>query len=143
VTSKPDPNDVDAVVWLPDDFVDLVSNGNWEAMELNSMLLNRHPEKIFAAEAFADPNDSEDMKDVHALQTQIKVEQANKGNFQIPNWDQKSLESSASADRANQGTNRFRQSLACCCTPQPIHDCSPQVDFGNRPRDNQVEIPVI
>lgn len=42
---------------------------------------------------FADPNDSEDMEDAHALQDQIKVEQANKGKFQIPNWDQKSLES--------------------------------------------------
>ena len=57
VTSKPEPNDVDAVVWLPDDFVDLVSNGNLEAMELESMLLTRHPEEIFAAEDRRDWDD--------------------------------------------------------------------------------------
>jgi hypothetical protein len=57
VTSKPDPNDVDAVVWLPDNFVDLVSNGNLEAMELESMLLNRYPEEIFAAEDRRDWDD--------------------------------------------------------------------------------------
>ena len=50
VTSKPDPNDVDAVVWLPDDFIDRVADGNSEAMELETMLLTRHPEEIFAAE---------------------------------------------------------------------------------------------
>ena len=57
VTSKPEPNDVDAVVWLPENFVDLVSNGNLEAMELESMLLNRHPEEIFAAEDRRDWDD--------------------------------------------------------------------------------------
>jgi len=40
---------------------------------------------------FADPNDSEDMKTAHALQDQLKLFQANKGEFQIPNWDQESL----------------------------------------------------
>ena len=50
VTSKPEPNDVDAVVWLPYDFVVRVSNGNLEALELETMLLNRYPEEIFAAE---------------------------------------------------------------------------------------------
>ena len=57
MTSKPEPNDVDAVVWLPDDFVDLVSNGNLEAMELESMLLTRHPQEIFAAEDRRDWDD--------------------------------------------------------------------------------------
>lgn len=41
---------------------------------------------------FADPNDSEDMKAAHALQDQVGLEQPNKGEFQIPNWDQQSLE---------------------------------------------------
>lgn len=50
VTSKPEPNDVDAVVWLPEDFVDLVSSGTLEALGLEAMLLTRHPEEIFAAE---------------------------------------------------------------------------------------------
>lgn len=50
VTAKPQPNDVDAVVWLGDDFVDQVSRGDVEAVELEMMLLTRHPEEIFAAE---------------------------------------------------------------------------------------------
>jgi hypothetical protein len=40
---------------------------------------------------FANPNSAEDMKAAHALQDQLKVEQANSGEFTIPNWDQKSL----------------------------------------------------
>ena len=39
VTAKPEPNDVDAVVWLPDDFAERVSNGNLQAIELETMLL--------------------------------------------------------------------------------------------------------
>ncbi|WP_302118516.1 DUF6932 family protein [Allorhodopirellula heiligendammensis] len=50
VTSNPEPNDVDAVIWLPDDFVSRVSNGSFEAMELETVLLTRRPEEIFAAE---------------------------------------------------------------------------------------------
>ena len=50
VTAKPKPNDVDAVVWLADDFVDRVSRGDIEAIELETMLLTRRPEEIFAAE---------------------------------------------------------------------------------------------
>ncbi len=57
VTSKPEPNDVDAVIWLPDDFVSRVSNGNLEAMELETMLLTRRPEEIFAAEDRRDWDD--------------------------------------------------------------------------------------
>lgn len=50
VTAKPDPNDVDAVVWLGDDFVDRVSSGEVKAVELEMMLVTRQPEEIFAAE---------------------------------------------------------------------------------------------
>ncbi|MCC9603755.1 hypothetical protein LOC67_24660 [Stieleria sp. JC731] len=50
VTAKPNPDDVDAVVWLPEDFANLVANGSVEALELEAMLLTRHPEEIFAAE---------------------------------------------------------------------------------------------
>ena len=57
VTEKPDPNDVDAVVWLADDFVDRVSRGNIEAVELEAMLLTRRPEEIFAAEDRRDWDD--------------------------------------------------------------------------------------
>lgn len=57
VTAKPEPNDVDAVVWLPADFVTRVSNGNLEAIELETMLLIRRPEEIFAAEDRRDWDD--------------------------------------------------------------------------------------
>ena len=57
VTSKQEPNDVDAVVWLPDDFVDRVSNGNLEAMEVETMLLTRRPEEMFAVEDRRDWDD--------------------------------------------------------------------------------------
>ncbi|WP_417712101.1 DUF1214 domain-containing protein [Roseibium aggregatum] len=40
---------------------------------------------------FADPADADDMKAAHALQDQLKVEQVNIGEFNVPNWDQKSL----------------------------------------------------
>jgi hypothetical protein len=50
VTAKPDPGDVDAVVWLGVDFVGRVSRGDVEAVDLEMMLLSRCPEEIFAAE---------------------------------------------------------------------------------------------
>jgi hypothetical protein len=50
VTAKAVPNDVDAVVWLPNDFADRVSRGDLEAVELETMLLTRRPEETFAAE---------------------------------------------------------------------------------------------
>jgi hypothetical protein len=37
-----------------------------------------------------DPTDAEDVKKVHALQDAIKVEQADAGKFEIPEWDQAS-----------------------------------------------------
>jgi len=41
---------------------------------------------------FADPNDPEDLKKAHALQDQIKIEQADPGTLDaIPDWDKKSL----------------------------------------------------
>ncbi len=57
VTAKPEPNDVDAVVWLGNDFVDRVSRGDMEAFELEMMLLTRQPEEIFAAEGRRDWDD--------------------------------------------------------------------------------------
>jgi hypothetical protein len=50
VTAKPEPNDVDAVVWLSSDFTQRISRYQLEAIELEAMLLTRHPEEIFAAE---------------------------------------------------------------------------------------------
>jgi len=57
VTVKPEPNDVDAVIWLAGDFVDRVSRGDIEAIELETMLLTRRPEEIFAAEDQRDWDD--------------------------------------------------------------------------------------
>lgn len=57
VTSKQAPYDVDAVVWLPDDLLQRVSNGQLEAIELETMLLTRHPEEMFAAEDRRDWDD--------------------------------------------------------------------------------------
>ena len=36
---------------------------------------------------FADPNDPEDMAKAHALQDAVKVEQADPGRLEVPNWD--------------------------------------------------------
>jgi hypothetical protein len=57
VTAKPEPNDVDAVVWLPGDFAERISRGDLEAIELETMLLTRQPEEIFAAEDRRDWDD--------------------------------------------------------------------------------------
>ena len=40
-----------------------------------------------AIRTLVDPNDPEDLKQVHALQDAIKVEQASPGMFEVPNWD--------------------------------------------------------
>lgn len=57
VTAKPEPQDVDAIVWLPSDFADRISRGDIEAVELETMLLTRRPEEIFAAEDRRDWDD--------------------------------------------------------------------------------------
>ena len=50
VTAKTEPNDVDAVIWLPDDFAGQIARGDWAAIELETMLQTRCPEEIFPAE---------------------------------------------------------------------------------------------
>jgi len=57
VTAKQEPNDIDAVVLLPPDFEAQIEQGIESALELERMLLSRHPEEIFAAEDEADWND--------------------------------------------------------------------------------------
>lgn len=57
VTAKPEPNDVDALVWIPADFDEQVEAGIRGALELEEMLLTRRPEEIFAAEDEDDWND--------------------------------------------------------------------------------------
>lgn len=43
-----------------------------------------------AVRTLVDPSNPEDVKQVHALQDAIKVEQKAQGQFEIPNWDQAS-----------------------------------------------------
>ena len=57
VTAKEEPNDIDAVVLLSPDFEQQIEDGIESALELEQMLLTRHPEEIFAAEDEADWND--------------------------------------------------------------------------------------
>ena len=42
---------------------------------------------LSAIRTLVDPADPEDVKQVHALQDAIKVEQESAGNFEVPNWD--------------------------------------------------------
>jgi len=57
VTDKPEPNDIDAVVLVADDFEQQVASGLDAAIELETMLLTRNPEEIFAAEDVHDWDD--------------------------------------------------------------------------------------
>ncbi|MCA9111369.1 MAG: hypothetical protein KDA52_15560 [Planctomycetaceae bacterium] len=50
VTSKSEPNDIDAVMQIPPNFRQLVGDQIDEAVELESMFLSRQPQEIFAAE---------------------------------------------------------------------------------------------
>ncbi|MFO0810328.1 MAG: hypothetical protein U0746_17025 [Gemmataceae bacterium] len=54
VTTKAEPNDIDAVVLLPPDFLAQTTQGTPAALELEGMVRNRRPEDIFAAEDDAD-----------------------------------------------------------------------------------------
>jgi len=47
---------------------------------------------IVLLRTFADPNDPADMRDAMALQDRVQVRQAAMGSFQVPEWDQTSLE---------------------------------------------------
>lgn len=54
VTVKLEPNDVDAVLLLPDDFESQIASDFEPATELEEILLTRRPEEIFAADNEAD-----------------------------------------------------------------------------------------
>ncbi len=54
VTAKEEPQDVDTVILLPQDFTQQLEQENPPALELEEMLLTRRPEEIFAAEDEAD-----------------------------------------------------------------------------------------
>ena len=50
VTAKPEPEDIDAVMLVPDSFSEQVEQGVQAAMELEEMFLTRQPEELFPAE---------------------------------------------------------------------------------------------
>jgi hypothetical protein len=50
VTAKEEPQDVDTVILLPEDFSQQLEQEHPPALELEEMLLTRRPEEIFAAE---------------------------------------------------------------------------------------------
>ena len=50
VTAKPEPDDIDAVILLPANFVIQIERADESAIELEQMLLTRRPEELFAAE---------------------------------------------------------------------------------------------
>ncbi len=50
VTAKEEPQDVDTVILLPQDFTQRLEQEHPPALELEEMLLTRRPEEIFAAE---------------------------------------------------------------------------------------------
>ena len=70
VTAKQAPNDIDAVVLLPRDFQAQVEQGSESALELERMLLSRHPEEILAADDDADWNDWVDFSVAHVKPTE-------------------------------------------------------------------------
>jgi Family of unknown function (DUF6932) len=49
VTDKAEPGDIDAVVWLPDDWAEQLRTGRAEALVLWEMLRTRQPEELFSA----------------------------------------------------------------------------------------------
>ena len=54
VTAKDEPEDVDTVILLPQNFTQQLEQEHPAALELEEMLLTRRPEEIFAAEDGAD-----------------------------------------------------------------------------------------
>lgn len=54
VTEKLEPDDVDAVILLPGNFLEQIRGGIDAALELEEMLLTRRPEELFGAEDQSD-----------------------------------------------------------------------------------------
>jgi hypothetical protein len=47
---------------------------------------------LLTLRTFADPNDEEDMKEAYLLQDAVKVEQADLGRFEVPDWKKEEVE---------------------------------------------------
>jgi hypothetical protein len=78
VTAKKEPNDVDAVVLLPQTFEEQIEGASPPALELEELLLTRRPEELFAAEDETDWNDW-----VHFFSRTREVDGRHKGLVEI------------------------------------------------------------
>jgi hypothetical protein len=47
---------------------------------------------FLALRTFADPNDEQDMKEAHRLQDAVKIEQADVGKLEVPDWNKEEVE---------------------------------------------------
>ena len=79
VTAKEEPQDVDTVILLPQDFAQQLEQENPPALELEEMLLTRRPEEIFAAE---DETDWEEWVEFFSLTRES--DRCRKGLVEIP-----------------------------------------------------------
>lgn len=57
VTAKEQPNDIDAVILIPEDFEFQINRGIPAALEMEEMLLKHQPEELYAAEDQQDWNE--------------------------------------------------------------------------------------
>ncbi|MCH8295254.1 hypothetical protein IH992_29575 [Candidatus Poribacteria bacterium] len=67
VTAKTDPGDVDVVIWVGEKFLQLLEEGDDQALDLESMFSLREPEQAFAA------FDEEEWEDSRADQIELGV----------------------------------------------------------------------
>ena len=61
---------------------------------------------------FVDPNDPNDLKQVHALQDAIKVSQTNEGKLELPDWDQAGQKESATRCSCSPSIRRALRTLS-------------------------------
>jgi len=71
-----------------DHYVPAVCYGAGSHLLTRNMVGTRYV--LVGIRTFVDPNDPNDLKQVHALQDAIKVGQTNDGKLELPNWDQAS-----------------------------------------------------
>jgi hypothetical protein len=79
VTAKEEPQDIDSVLFLPEDFLQQLEREFAPALELEEMLLTRRPEELFAAE------DETDWQEWVAFFSQTReADRRRKGLVEIP-----------------------------------------------------------
>jgi hypothetical protein len=88
-----------------------------------------------AVRILADPTSSDDMRQVHALQDAIRVQQRSPGRFETPNWDKASQDKVRAALAALAQTMRdFRRSFGARSEVDPLrHLVGVAVGWGGNP----------